>query len=87
MAIENDEFITKEDISKLLHIIDDKISIHDLSTWLKSKTDDEWVVVSRGFCSIVVEFFEWHLKEESDPKFLPTKEMLERNIVAIKKYL
>jgi len=87
MAIENDEFITKEDISKLLRIMDNKISMHDLSTWLKSKTDDEWVVVSRGFCSIVVEFFEWHLKEESDPKFLPIKEMLERNIVAIKKYL
>jgi len=87
MAIENDEFITKEDISKLLQIMDDKISMHDLSTWLKSKTDDEWVVVPRGFCSIVVEFFEWHLKEDSDQNFLSTKEMFERNIVAIKKYL
>lgn len=87
MAIENDEFITKEDISKLLQIMDDKISMHDLSTWLKSKTDNEWVVVSRGFCSIVVEFFELQLKKESDPSFLPIKEMLERNIVAIKKYL
>lgn len=86
MAIK-DRFIKKEEFMRLLFTKIDGVDTHELSMWLKSQTDDEWVVVPRGFCSIVVEFFEWHLKAESDPKFVPIKEMLERNIVAIKKYL
>lgn len=87
MAIIKDHFIPKEEFMRLLFTKIDGVDTHELSMWLKSQTDDEWVVMPRGFCSIVVEFFEWHLKEESDQKFLPIKEMLERNIVAIKKYL
>jgi len=87
MAIIKDRFIPKEEFMRLLFTKIDGVDTHELSTWLKSKTDDEWVVVPRGFCSIVVEFFEWHLKEDSDQNFLSTKEMFERNIVAIKKYL
>jgi hypothetical protein len=87
MSVIKDRFIPKEEFMRLLFTKIDGVDTHELSMWLKSQTDDEWVVVPRGFCSIIVEFFEWYLKEESDPKFLPIKEMLERNIVAIKKYL
>ena len=82
-----DRFIKEEEFTKFLFTRIDGVDMHELSMWVKSQTDDEWVVVPRGFCSIIVEFFEWHLKEESDPKFVPIKEMLERNLVAIKKYL
>jgi hypothetical protein len=86
MAIK-DRFIPKEEFMRLLFTKINGVDTHELSMWLKSQTNDEWVVVPRGFCSIVVEFFESQLKKELDPKFVPIKEMLERNIVAIKKYL
>jgi hypothetical protein len=31
--------------------------------WLKSKTDDEWVVVPRFFCMAMIEFIENEFKE------------------------
>jgi hypothetical protein len=34
------------------------ISTHSLSMWIKSKTEDEWVVVPRMFCLNSLKFFE-----------------------------
>ena len=42
-----DRFIPREEISKLLWGIVGDISTHSLSMWIKSKTDDEFVVVPR----------------------------------------
>jgi len=59
----NDYKIKKEEITDLVKIIDKEISTHDLSMWIKSKTDDEWVVVPRGFAVSVVNFLENEFKE------------------------
>ena len=50
MTVIKDRFISREEISKLLWGMINDISTHSLSMWLKSKTDDEFVVVPREFC-------------------------------------
>ncbi|MCP5374937.1 MAG: hypothetical protein H6743_02435 [Rickettsiaceae bacterium] len=37
-------FISKKEIEELLEGIDSKISIQNLSTWLKSKTNQEFTI-------------------------------------------
>ena len=49
MSLIKDYFIPREEISNLLFGMDNEISTHSLSMWLKSKTDDQWVVVPREF--------------------------------------
>jgi len=84
MAIK-DRFIPREEISKLVEMIDNRISTYDLSMWLKSKTDDEWVVVPRAFVYISLSFFEE--KATTYSKQLPHyKEMMEE-FRTIKNYL
>ena len=51
-----DRFIPREEISNLLWGMLGDISTHSLSMWIKSKTDDEFVVVPREFCVLVVSF-------------------------------
>ena len=58
MALIKDHFIPREEISNLLWGMDSEISTHSLSMWLKSKTDDQWVVVPREFVYVTVLFFE-----------------------------
>ena len=58
MTVIKDRFISREEISKLLWGMINDISTHSLSMWLKSKTDDEFVVVPRAFCVLVVSFLE-----------------------------
>lgn len=58
-----DHVISREEISNLLFNMGGGISTHSLSMWLKSKTDDEWVVVPRFFCSAMIEFVENEFKE------------------------
>ncbi len=58
MTAIKDRFISREEISKLLWGMINDISTHSLSMWLKSKTDDEFVVVPREFCVLVVSFLE-----------------------------
>ena len=53
-----DRFIPREEISKLLWGIVGDISTHSLSMWIKSKTDNEFVVVPREFCVLMVLFLE-----------------------------
>jgi hypothetical protein len=84
MAIK-DRFISQKEISNLLFNMGEEISTHSLSMWLKSKTDDEWVVVPRVFCLLTIEFFEGKISQYSE--HLPGgKETLE-NLSFIKNYL
>jgi len=57
MAVK-DRFIKKEEFMRLLFTKIDGVDIYDLSMWLKSKTDDEFVVVPREFCVLMVLFLE-----------------------------
>ena len=57
MAIK-DRFIPKEEFMRLLFTKIDGVDTYDLSMWLKSKTDDEFVVVPREFCILMVSFLE-----------------------------
>lgn len=65
----NDYIITRKEISNLLLNMEDGISTHSLSMWLKSKTDDEWVVMPRRFCEMTIAFFEEKAKENSGKLF------------------
>ena len=58
MTAIKDRFISREEISKLLWGMINDISTHSLSMWLKSKTDNEFVVVPREFVYMTVLFFE-----------------------------
>ena len=58
MALIKAHFVSCEEISDLLKGMTREISTHDLSMWLKSKTDDEFVVVPREFCILMVLFLE-----------------------------
>ena len=53
-----DRFIPREEISKLLWGMIGDISTHSLSMWLKSKTNDEFVLVPREFCILMILFLE-----------------------------
>jgi hypothetical protein len=85
MALIKDRFSPREEISNLLWGMDSEISTHSLSMWLKSKTDDQWVVVPRDFVDMTVGFFEYQAKVYSTqlPHF---KEML-KDLAIIRNYL
>jgi hypothetical protein len=85
MLTVKDRFIPREEISNLLWGMDSEISTHSLSMWLKSKTDDQWVVVPRDFVDMTVGFFEYQAKVYSTqlPHF---KEML-KDLAIIRNYL
>jgi hypothetical protein len=53
-----DRFIKKEEFFRLLFTKIDGVDTHELSIWLKSNTDDEFVVVPREFCILMVLFLE-----------------------------
>ena len=57
MAIK-DRFIPKEEFMRLLFTKIDGVDTHELSMWLKSKTDDEFVIVPREFCVLIILFLE-----------------------------
>ena len=54
----NDYRITRAELSTLLWGITSDISTHSLSMWLKSNTNDEFVVVPRYFILEYIEFLE-----------------------------
>jgi len=85
MSLIKDYFIPREEISNLLWGIDSGISTHSLSMWLKSKTDDQWVVVPREFVYMTVLFFE-NMAEGYKDKIPHFKEMI-RDLATIKNYL
>ena len=61
------------------------ISTHSLSMWIKSKTDDEFVVVPREFCVLVVSFLERQAVTKDHLLFNPQKVL--GQIEEIKRYL
>ena len=85
MALIKDYFIPREEISNLLWGIDSEISTHSLSMWLKSKTNNEFVVVPREFVYMTVLFFK-NMAEGYKDKIPHFKEMIE-DLVNIKNYL
>ena len=80
-----DRFISWEEVSKLLWGMVGDISTHSLSMWLKSKTDNEFVVVPREFVYMTVLFFEVTGSEYKD-RLSNSQEML-KDLTAIKNYL
>lgn len=48
-----DSRISRKEILNLLSSMNSDISTHSLSMWLKSITNDEWVVVPRDFASML----------------------------------
>jgi len=81
----NDYIIPRTEISNLLFNMGDGISTHELSMWLKSKTNDEWVVMPKAFCVMTVTFFEEKAKENSGT-FLFYEEVIQE-LKELKKYL
>jgi hypothetical protein len=82
MAIKN-HFIKKQEFSKLFFNMIDGMNTEELSTWLKSQTDDEWVVVPKAFCDLLLQFIEAFNKHNL---LIIEKETLEK-FEALKKYL
>ena len=80
-----DRFIPREEISKLLWGIVGDISTHSLSMWIKSKTDDEFVVVPREFCILMVSFLDRQTVAKEYLLFNPEKVL--GQIEEIKRYL
>jgi hypothetical protein len=58
MAIIKDHFIPKEEFMRLLFTKIDGVDTHELSTWLKSQTNNRWVVVPKTFCDLLLQFIE-----------------------------
>jgi hypothetical protein len=85
MALIRDRFIPREEISNLLWGMDSEISTHSLSMWLKSQTDDEWVVVPRQFVYQTVLFFEQAAHEYKD--IIPSSKEMLKDLVIIRNYL
>ena len=83
--ITRDRFISREEVSKLLWGMAGDISTHSLSMWLKSKTDNEFVVVPREFVYMTVLFFEATASEYKDR--LPNSREMLKELTAIKNYL
>ena len=80
-----DRFIPREEISNLLWGMVGDISTHSLSMWIKSKTDDEFVVVPREFCILVVSFLERQAVAKDHLLFNPQKVL--GQLEEIKRYL
>lgn len=78
-----DYIISRAEISNLYFNMGDEISTHSLSMWLKSKTDDEWVVVPKFFCTEVINFLEKEFEKEGLTEALGQNLYLEQ----IKRYL
>ena len=85
MVLIKDRFIPREEISNLLWVMNSEISTHSLSMWLKSKTNNEFVVVPREFVYMTVLFFEVTGSEYKD-RLSNLQEML-KDLTAIKNYL
>lgn len=81
----NDYIIHRKEISNLLFNMGEGISTHSLSMWLKSKTDDQWVVMPKRFCEMAIDFFEEQGKKNSDRLFF--YEDLVQELKEVKQYL
>ena len=82
MAIK-DRFIKKKEFMRLLFTKIDGVDTHELSMWLKSQTDNQWVVVPKTFCDLLLKFIE---SFNENNLLIIEKETLER-FETLKKYL
>jgi hypothetical protein len=82
MAIK-DSFIKKEEFMRLLFTKIDGVDTHELSMWVKSQTNNEWVVVPKTYCNLLLQFIEAFNKNNL---LIIEKETLEK-FEALKKYL
>jgi len=58
MTIIKDHFIPKEEFMRLLFTKIDGVDTRELSMWLKSQTNNRWVVVPKTFCDLLLQFIE-----------------------------
>jgi len=80
-----DRFIPKEEFMRLLFTKIDGVNTHELSMWLKSQTNDQWVVVPKQFVDMSLSFFEERAHKFS--KHLAHYEEMLDEFAFIKKYL
>jgi len=83
MAIIKDHFIPKEEFMRLLFTKIDGVDTHELSMWLKSQTNDQWVVVPKAFCDLAIKLIDFL----NDKNFLAGEKEVLENIYSVKKYL
>ena len=81
-----DRFIPKEEFMRLLFTKIDGVDTHELSMWLKSQTNDQWVVVPKAFCELTIQLFDGDFSEYFRSKIEGFEEAIE-NINSIKNYL
>jgi len=78
-----DRVIPKEEFMRLLFTKIDGVDTHELSMWLKSQTNNQWVVVPKAFCDLSINLIEL-LKTHH---FIVGEKEALKNIKSIKKYL
>jgi len=83
MTIIKDHFIPKEEFMRLLFTKIDGVDTHELSMWLKSQTNDRWVVVPKTFCDLAIKLIDFL----NDKNFLAGEKEVLENIYSVKKYL
>lgn len=83
MAVIKDRVIPKEEFMRLLFTKIDGVDTHELSMWLKSQTNDQWVVVPKAFCDLAIKLIDFL----NDKNFLAGEKEVLENIYSVKKYL
>ena len=83
MSVIKDRVIPKEEFMRLLFTKIDGVNTHELSMWLKSQTNDQWVVVPKSFCDLAIKLIDFL----NDKNFLAGEKEVLENIYSVKKYL
>ena len=83
MSVIKDRVIPKEEFMRLLFTKIDGVDTHELSMWLKSQTNDQWVVVPKAFCDLAIKLIDFL----NDKNFLVGEKEVLENIYSVKKYL
>jgi hypothetical protein len=78
-----DRSIPKEEFMRLLFTKIDRVNTHELSMWLKSQTNNQWVVVPKAFCDLAIKLIDFL----NDKNFLAGEKEVLDNIYSVKKYL
>lgn len=78
-----DRVIPKEEFMRLLFTKIDGVDTHELSMWLKSQTNDQWVVVPKAFCDLAIKLIDFL----NDKNLLTGEKEVLENIYSVKKYL
>ena len=78
-----DRFIPKEEFMRLLFTKIDGVNTHELSMWLKSQTNDQWVVVPKSFCDLLLQF----IKTLNENNILVIEKEALETFENLKKYL